>query len=60
VIHPKVMQATTDDLHENHAHSYEEFVCYLYRLLRMMCTKVMQIATNDSHDIHENSYEEFV
>jgi hypothetical protein len=40
----KVMQAATNDLHESYADSYEEFVCYLYRLLRMICTKVMQIA----------------
>jgi hypothetical protein len=35
------MQADTNDLHESHADSYEEF-----------CMIFIQVATNDLHDIH--------
>jgi hypothetical protein len=39
-------QAATNDLHESHADSYEEF-----------CMIFMQTATNDLHESHAGCYE---
>ena len=53
----KVMQAATNDLHDIHVNSYEEFVCYSFRLLPMIRTKVMRTVTNDLHESHADGYE---
>ena len=53
------MPEATNDPHDIHADSYEEFCIYLYRLSLMICTIFMLSATNDLHDIHADNYEEF-
>jgi hypothetical protein len=49
------MQADTNDLHDIHADSYEEFCMILFIQLRTFHT-IFKTVTNDLHDIHVDNF----